>query len=716
MEALFSDQWYRIAERRPRLRASVRVRRQIYRGERWYLLTDDGSERSLRIDAAAYAFIGRCDGTLTAQQLWEHIAAELGEHAPTQASLLRLMVRLQGAGMLHFDRQTDIASLFPTRGEQLAERGRKLNPFSFRIRLGSPAAILRALAPLGRLLFRPACFVLWLLVVGLAALLALFEIDALAAHARSAFAQGDQLWLLALVYPPVKLLHEIAHGLAVRRWSGEVREWGLAMLVLMPVPYVNASAATAFRHARRRATVAAAGILTELFIAALALGVWLLVEPGTVRDVALATMLVCSFSTLLVNGNPLLRFDGYFVLTDLLELPNLATRSGQWWRNQLRHHLQGLPPADEMIPAPRERPWLIAYQPLSWLYRVVLIGGIVLWLGGIAPWLAVAVGAWFLWLLVLRPLVAALRALFDPHLPESTHLRSRALGAGLVGALALALFIVPVSDVTVADGVAWLPDDAHVRNDSAGFVAEVLRRDGDTVRAGDAVLRLDDEALHGELTRLESELDGLRSALFHKLRADPTGAGQIARRIEQAEREHQHLQQQIDGLTVRARKDGTLSLPRAADLPGRHLARGTQVGAILDDGPLRVRIAVPDGDATRVSGVGSISVQLAEARGVALPARIDGHLPGARRQLPSAALGRPAGGRHDIDPSDPDGLTSLAAVVWVDLVVHGASQQFSGGRAWARFEHPERPLAAQLWRKLQQLVLGRFQPEAATWR
>lgn len=715
MESLFSDQWYRVAQRRPRLRANVHVRRHVYRGERWYLLTDEGTDRSFRIDAAAYAFIGRCDGSATAQQLWDGVAATLGDDAPSQGALLRLMVRLQSAGLLHFDRQTDIASLFPTRRERLVQRGQKLNPLGFRIRLGSPARILHALAPLGPLLFRPAVFWLWACAVTAAAVIAVLEADALSAHAGKVFGQADRLWLLWLIYPPVKFLHEIAHGLAIRRWHGEVREWGLAMLMLMPVPYVDASSATGFRHRHRRAAVSAAGIMTELLIAAAALAVWLAVQPGPTRDVALAVMLVCSFSTLLVNGNPLLRFDGYFVLTDLLELPNLATRSAQWWRGCLRRHIQCLPSADELVPAPGETAWLIAYQPLSWLYRVVLMAGIVLWLGGIVPWVAFAVGAWFFWLLLLRPLVAALRALSDPHLPESARLRSRALGAALVAALGLGLFATPVPDVTVADGVAWLPDEAHVRNETAGFVAEVVRGEGDAVKAGDLILRLEDDVLAGERTRLAKELDGLRTALFDKLRADPVTAGQIARRITQAEREFGRLQQQLDGLAVRARKDGILSLPRAADLHGRHLPRGEQIGAILDGSPARVRVVVPDGEATRLHGLRAITVQLAEARGTALAARIDGQLPGARRHLPAPALGRPAGGRQDVDPSDPQGLASLAAVVWVDLVVPEWPQRFSGGRAWVRFEHPDRPLAAQLWRKLRQLVLGRFEPEAISW-
>lgn len=715
MDSLFSDQWYRVAQRRPSLRANVRVRRHLYRGQLWYLLIDEGSDRSFRIDEAAYAFIGRCDGRTPAQLIWDAISDTLGERAPSQDALLRLMVRLQASGLLHFDRQTDIASLFPTRREQFFLRGKKLNPLAFRVRLGNPTRILKPLAPLGALLFQPAMLWLWGAIVGFAGLLALFELDGLGAHASSLLGRPQNLWLAWGLYPLVKLVHELAHGLAVRRWQGEVHEWGLAVLVLMPVPYVDASAATAFRHRLQRAAVSAAGIMAELLIAALALAVWLVVQPGLVRDGALTVMLICAFSTVLVNGNPLMRFDGYFVLTDLLELPNLAPRSAQWWRTHLRSVVQRLPSANDIAPAPGESVWLALYQPLSWLYRLLLVTGIIIWLGGLVAWLGYAVGVWFAWSVLVRPLLGALRALFDPHLPESARLRSRGAGAALVAVLTLGIFVLPVPDVTVAEGVVWLPDEARVRNETAGFVAEIHRSEGDYLKAGDLILRLEDDELHAERDRIASERDGMRAAMFDKLRSDAAVAGQLARRVEQAERELARLEQQIAGLEVRARKDGTLVLPRGSDLPGRHLPRGEEIGALLDGGPTRVRVVVPDGEATRLQALAGVTVSLSDARGEVLAARLDGELPGARRQLPSAALGRPAGGGQEVDPADPNGLTTLAALVWVDLVLTDWPQQLAGGRALARFEHPDRPIASQLLRGMRQLVLGRFEPEAIAW-
>ena len=135
---------------------------------------------------------------------------------------------------------------------------------------------------------------------------------------------AQNLLLLWLVFPVIKLLHELGHAYAAKAGGGEVHEMGMMLLVFMPVPYVDATAAGGFRSKWRRALVGAAGMLVELFIASLCMFVWVLVEPGVMRAVAFNVMLIAGVSTVVFNGNPLLRFDGYYILSDLIEIPNLA--------------------------------------------------------------------------------------------------------------------------------------------------------------------------------------------------------------------------------------------------------------------------------------------------------------------------------------------------------------------------------------------------------
>ena len=135
--------------------------------------------------------------------------------------------------------------------------------------------------------------------------------------------------LLWLCFPVVKFLHELGHAMVTKAGGGEVHEMGLMLLVMMPVPYVDASAANVLRSRWQRAVIGAAGMLTELFIAALAFYAWMLLEPGLLRAVCFNVMLVAGVSTLIFNGNPLLRYDAYYILADLIELPNLAAQSAE---------------------------------------------------------------------------------------------------------------------------------------------------------------------------------------------------------------------------------------------------------------------------------------------------------------------------------------------------------------------------------------------------
>jgi len=137
----------------------------------------------------------------------------------------------------------------------------------------------------------------------------------------------ENVALIVCVYPVVKSLHELGHAFATKVWGGEVHEVGIMLLVFIPVLYVDASASAAFRQKHRRIIVGAAGILVETALAAIAIIIWIYGSPGIGRAIAFNVILIGGVSTLLFNGNPLLRFDAYFILSDLIEIPNLGSRA-----------------------------------------------------------------------------------------------------------------------------------------------------------------------------------------------------------------------------------------------------------------------------------------------------------------------------------------------------------------------------------------------------
>ena len=268
------------------------------------------------------------DGLRTIQQIWDSACAELGDDVLTQEEFIRLLAQLHQSDVLHADVAPDTREATDRDGKQ---RRRKLvmsilNPMAIRLPLLDPDDFLTATMPLVRPFISWFGAILFLAVAGYGLVLAVMHWAELTENITDQILATESLWLLAVTYPLVNALHELGHGYATKQFGGEVHEIGIMFLVLIPVPYVDASAASGFRDKSKRMIVGAIGIMVELFLGSLALFVWLGAEPGAVHAVAYNVMLISGVSTILFNGNPLLRFDGYYVLADALEIPNLGSR------------------------------------------------------------------------------------------------------------------------------------------------------------------------------------------------------------------------------------------------------------------------------------------------------------------------------------------------------------------------------------------------------
>ncbi len=342
---LLSPLWYRVAGLRPRLKPHLRLHRHHYRGQLWFVLHDPGSGRSHRFTPGARLVLNGMDGQHSIAQLWDAAQRRLGEGAPTQDELIGLLGQLHHADLMQCDVTPDAAELFQRGRDQSRAKARQsfANPIALKIPLFDPHRLIDALLPLLRPLWNRWGALLWLAIVATGGTLAAMHAEELAADVSDRVLAVDNLVLLGLLFPLVKLLHELGHGIATRMRGGEVHEIGVMLLVLMPVPYVDASSASTFRSRWHRALVGFAGMGVELLLASLAMGVWLLVEPGLLRALAFNTLLVAGVSTLVFNGNPLLRYDGYYILADLLEMPNLAQRANRYVGHLVERFAFGLP-------------------------------------------------------------------------------------------------------------------------------------------------------------------------------------------------------------------------------------------------------------------------------------------------------------------------------------------------------------------------------------
>ena len=711
-DSLFSPHWYRVAELTPRIRSHAKFRRHHYRGQLWYVLDDRASGRHHRFTPAAYHFIARFDGKHTVQEAWDATTSRLGDDAPTQDEAIQLMGQLHAADVLQCDVPPDTEELFNRHQREQRQKWKKrlMNPLAVRFPLVDPDRFLETWLPFVRPFFGWIGFLFWVGIVTAGVVLAVTHWKELSAHAATQALSPLNLVLLVIVYPIVKGLHELGHGFATKVWGGEVHEMGIMFLVFMPVPYVDATASASFPEKRRRISVSAAGMIVELGLAALAMFLWLQVEPGTVRDLALNVMLIGGISTILFNGNPLLRFDGYYIFADAIDIPNLGSRSNKYIAYLAQRYLCGVRSARSPALASGEARWFFFYGISAFVYRQFIMVAIVMLIALKAFALAVVIGAWAVFQQLVMPTGKALAYLFFSPAVRRTRARAVFVISAIAVTVVGGVFFAPAPHMTRAEGVLWLPEKAHVRAGTDGFIARLLVPADTRVKSGDAVIELQDPLLGAHLKVLEAQRKELQAEFEAVEYEDRVEAQKISDELRSVQASLARARERIEDLIVRSTSDGILVVPQARDLPGRFVRHGEPVAYVVDFPAMTARVVVPQADVGLVRrNTQGVEIRLADDIANVLPSTILREVPAASDELPSAALGSVGGGQFQVDPQDKKGTKALDPIFQFDLSLPpDAPIGNAGGRVYVRFDHGTEPLAKQWYRSLRQLFLRQF--------
>lgn len=711
-EALFSPFWYRVASLVPRLRSHAVLHRHHYRRQTWYVLQDRSNERFHRFSPAAFSFIGLMDGKRSIQEIWELSSSRLGDNAPTQPEVVLLLSQLHAADVLQCDIPPDTAEILTRYDKQRQGRWQRrlTNFFAWQFPLFDPERLLQQFAPIVRPFFSWWGATIWCLIVGPAVLVGAAHWSDLTANLIDRVTAPHNLVLLWLLFPVIKALHEFGHAFAVKVFGGEVHEMGIMLLVLSPVPYVDASAASAFANKWQRVAVGAAGMLVELVLASIAIVVWVSVEPGAVRTLAYNIVFVAGISTVLFNANPLLRFDGYYMLADILEIPNLRQRAQTYLGYLCERYLFGRDDAPAPHATAGERAWFVVYAVASFTYRVLVVFTILLYLTDQLFVLGVVfavltAGTWF-----VLPLGKGMKYLFTS--PRIRRVRGRAVGVSmvLVGGLVVALTLVPAPFRTRAEGIIWIPDEAFVRAEADGFVERVVAEPGSIVRPGDLLVICSDSTIETDVKVFEGQLQEIRARIREQLVDNLVKAKMLEEEQRYIEERLFRARERLSDLVIRSHAAGTFVLPKAADLPGRFVKRGELLAHVVDLKTVIVRTIVDQGDIDLIRHqTREVHVRLAERLADSMPAAITRVVPAASEVLPSPALGSEGGGQVPLDPHDSKRQKAIKKLFQIDVelpVQHGILNV--GGRVYVRFDHGQEALAAQWYRQGRQLFLGRF--------
>lgn len=708
-----SESWHRIAGQKISLRPAVTISRRLFRNEKWYVIQDPFNNTFFRISPGAYAFIARLRPDRTVDETWQECIRRDAENAPGQEDVIQLLAQLNSADLLYHEKPADGAKLFDRRVRRRKREIRAVlsNIMSVRIPLIDPNNALNRYMRFISLLVSPWGGFIWIVVALFAGKVIIDRFDALSAQAQGLLAPDNLIVLYAsLVF--VKSFHEMGHAITCKRFGGEVHAMGVMLLVFTPLPYMDATSSWSFRSRWHRALVGASGMIFELFTAFLAAFVWAYTGPGMINSIAYNVLFIASVSTVMFNAIPLLRYDGYYILSDLLDIPNLHVRAVMQLRYLAERFLFGC--MDSASPAQniREAAWLTLFGISSGLYRVIVYTAIILFVADryLLIGLLMAIIGVISWGVV--PLVR-----FGAYLTSSPRLstaRSRAAGTTILvfAAVLLVLGFIPFPSSFRAPGVLESSTFVRVVNDAPGYVKKIVAPSGTAVQAGTPLIELADEELDLDIRAAQAEHREQLSTLARAVTDAISDIGAVRNRIQLAEQKLANLEEQRRSLIIRAREAGTWVSPRISEMVGTWIPRGSEVGSIVNQSAYRFSAVVSQGEASRLFAgeIKKAEVRFFGQEDIAL--EVTGHtvIPFERVQLPSAALGWRAGGVVPVSPMDDSGTRTDEPffLIYAELKKMPSVSLLHGRSGQIRFSLQPEPLLRQWIRKVRQLFQERY--------
>ncbi len=603
----------------PPLRKDLLISQQRFEGRTYYVVKDPISLQYFRMTDEDYYLATLFDGARSFGKIREAYALryphvrldftpeELQERVLRFANDLALLQFLSVQGM-RLKARFDAQKKNKTKKSALYNLANQV--FFFRFSLFDPDKLFARMArPIRWIWTRPA---MWVSVAICLAAAVVFRFNVERIHPTMqnffSFKNIALIWVTTIL---IKSVHELGHGLTCKHFGGEVHEVGFMSLVFTPYFFVNVTDSWTMPNRFHRMLVSFAGIYVELVAAALVTFLWAVVQPGAFQDFLFNVMVVASVSTLIFNANPLMRFDGYYIMTDAIEVPNLQGKSRALIQHQFNQLLFGASNKDSVLsrlPLPRKRFWLFyTYAILSWVYGYYVIYKLALFMAphleplgleGLANWFtALALISW-----VALPLLGFFKQMHLTLADWKPHGRLRRLS--LIGSIALGIFgvacFVPVELKITRVGAVELAEPEEVRPEVPGFVAEIFVKDGDRVTAGQPLARLENRDIAQNNFANEQRMRTAEAQLQRALGLDrPSEQKQFENFVAQYRGKFEESQRDVAALVLRANQDGAVLVREGTALThnpslllGRLLRQGDLFCDIVRMDPMRIKIAL----------------------------------------------------------------------------------------------------------------------------
>lgn len=532
--------------------------------------------------------------------------------------------------------------------------------------------------------------------------------DAFSLEIRRVF--DRQLWLvLAVIWCVLKVVHECGHAVCAKRHGVRVGPMGIMFFLFAPIAYVDVTDAWKLVRARDRVQIALAGVYLELAIGAAVGILWWFIPVGFAKHLAAQVFLVAGPATLLVNANPLLRLDGYYVLSDLLEIPNLRAQGRKRLGGFFESALFGLPIPQSALTGWR-RDFAVVHAFCSVLFQMIWMSGLVIaisaWAKGLG--ILVSVVAVLVWAMV--PLVRWMHRIWTIQPREGLILsvyQRRLIALCTVVSLAVQYAAFETSPLARRVPVMVRYQNEQIeRAPVDAFVTSVFVQCGDRVQRGALLMELDQPELNLQRDQLIDQRDlAIAESIQHRRRGEIALATASEQETQSLERRLLELVDQIDSLRIVAQRDGKITTPATDRLFGSYVSQGDELLRVSDPQEKEVLALVAE-DSLDAYNKAAEAGQVAKIRlrgGVTLTATLTELQPSASRSLPHPALAVTAGGPlavQMLDQSNSNELVypQLRSVLPLDAMT---SMSVNSGQIGRLTIPDNRTLVSRIWDQFQ---------------
>lgn len=555
------------------------------RGELVYRIEIPKFHRFFRVGYEEYVLISLLDGTKTIPQACGLAAAKLGSRAPTAAQAATIARWLLENGIAHLDGQA-----MPSRRQPIQSRGAsktsalgwiaRWNPFWIKLPLPKSERLINAAARTFRPVFAPPSVALGLATMMGAWVVLTTRWDEFAGSTIQLLHPSNWIWVL-LMWVLLKVIHELAHAVACERQGGSVRESGFVLILLAPLAYVDVTSCWRMDSRWSRIAVSAAGMFVEMSVASLALLWWSWIDDQHWRFLLHNLVFTAGLSTLLFNANVLMRFDGYFILTDLVEIPNLYAEASSMLRRLARRLIAGESIHQGSLDGWR-RYFTMAYAWAALTWRVAICVSLTITAATMFAGAGIVIAGLGVVLWLGQPLRQTFH--FFVSLRQSAPTRFIRAIAATACFISITLFIfvwLPIPTAVRIPAVARYISETTMRSRANGFVTTVHVGDGQEVRAGEVLIELQNRELSHRLAQLKIARQQNEIRLRQATGIHDAGERQVLMENQRTIRSQlDQLQRQIDGLRLRASRNGRIVAPGLDQLQGTYVREGDPIAIV----------------------------------------------------------------------------------------------------------------------------------------